>query len=88
MSPRHPNACASRGETNDALRALATLNESADDLVQCILDGAHEGNCDAYQALQASDLGRSFKVLGGLLEAVEAVTATALSGPAAAQEAA
>lgn len=83
------NACASNGDTQDALRGAANALDSVRYQAERILAGAREGACDIHQALWATDLGREMLAIAGMLGAVEAATAQAMaSASAVAQEAA
>ncbi len=77
------DACASNGETQDALRGAANALDSFRYQAERILAGARDGACDIHQALWATDLRREALSIAELLGAVEAATALALTGSAA-----
>ncbi|GJE77209.1 hypothetical protein [Methylorubrum suomiense] len=88
MTTRHPDPCASYGETNDALFVVASLSADMRNIAERILSGAHDGACGIHHALLATDLGRELVAIAGLLSAVEATTEQARSRPVVEQEAA
>lgn len=88
MSFRHPDPCASYGETNDALFVVASLSADMRNVAERILSGAHDGASGIHHALLATDLSRELVAIAGLLSAVEAATEQARSRPVVEQEAA
>lgn len=89
MNPRHPDPCLTLGETNEALRRVATGAEEIRYEVERVLTGAYDGASSISQALWATDLGRELLAIAGMLAAVEAVAAQAMApAGAAAMEAA
>lgn len=71
---RHPDPCASSGETSCALRAVERAAACALNEAERILTGALDGCCDIHQALQATDLKREMLAIADRLGAVEAAT--------------
>lgn len=71
MSERHPDPCASFGETADALRAVENFAACALNEAGRILTGACDGCCDPSQAAQATVLKREMLAVADRLGAVE-----------------
>ncbi|MGE7152981.1 hypothetical protein ACQKJ1_04490 [Methylorubrum rhodesianum] len=73
----HPDPCAARCETADALRTLRTLLEAAANEAARIRAGAAHGNADRFQVNEAVDLAHEAQALAGILGAVPAAATDA-----------
>lgn len=72
------DACASNGDTQDALRGAANALDSVRYQAERILAGARDGACDIHQALWATDLRREALSIAELLGSVEGAVQAAI----------
>lgn len=70
MSERHPDPCASFGETADALNAIERALEAARNEAERICTGALDGCADADQAERALRLRADAITISGVLACV------------------